>query len=192
MKNLVDHPVQELFARRWSPYVYDPVRGVSSEDLRSLFEAARWTMSSFNEQPWRYIVGIRDREQDTWDRICGLLMEGNQAWAQHAPVLALGLAKLNFEYNGRPNRSALHDLGAASASLSLEAAARGIAVHQMAGFHRDRVADQFDLPDSIEAVTALAIGYPGDAEQGEGDFAKRDRRVRKRRSVEEFILHGGL
>jgi hypothetical protein len=43
---------------RWSPRAFAP-REVSPADLKKLFEAARWAASSFNEQPWRFLVGGR-------------------------------------------------------------------------------------------------------------------------------------
>ena len=89
MKNPTAHPVQAFIANRWSPYAYDAEREVSEADLRSLFEAARWSMSSFNEQPWRYIVGVRGRTQATWDRVHDCLTEGNRGWTARVPVLAL-------------------------------------------------------------------------------------------------------
>ena len=48
-----DHPIQQLIARRWSPYAFAD-RPVADDDLRSVFEAARWSASSHNERPWRY------------------------------------------------------------------------------------------------------------------------------------------
>ena len=124
-ENPVDYPVNPLSRQRWSPYAFDADRSVSREDLEGLFEAARWAMSSFNAQPWRYIVGVKERDRETWDAVFETLLEGNRGWAQHVPVLALGLVERHFEHNGKPNRHAAHDLGAASASLSYEAAARG-------------------------------------------------------------------
>jgi len=129
MKNPTDYPIHELLEQRWSPYVFDASKDVSEADLSSLFEAARWTMSSYNAQPWRYIVGVRKRSQDIWQRVHDALVEANQVWAQNAPVLALGLAEHNFEYNGKPNKAAVHDLGAASANLTFEATARRLVVH---------------------------------------------------------------
>ena len=75
------------------------------------FAAARWAMSSFNAQPWRYIVGVKERDRETWDAVFETLLEGNRGWAQHVPVLALGLVERHFEHNGKPNRHAAHDLG---------------------------------------------------------------------------------
>src|SRR5215207_8555115 len=107
-----DHPIHELLAKRWSPYAFAD-RPVSDADLRSLFEAARWSASSYNEQPWRYIVATR-ANPDEFDRLLSCLVEPNQVWAKAAPVLALGCTSLNFERNGKPNAAAVHDLGIAS------------------------------------------------------------------------------
>jgi nitroreductase len=191
-RNPVERDIQPLFRQRWSPYVFDPERTVSQADLESLFEAARWTMSSFNAQPWRYIVGVRGRSQATWDDVFECLLEGNRGWAQHAPVLALGLAQNHFEHNGKPNRSALHDLGAASAALTFEATARGLVVHQMAGFDRHKVPELFGLDHSLAPFTALAIGYPGDPGRAEAEFAERDQRKRERKPLDELIIRGGF
>ena len=191
-RNPTAHPVMQAVSRRWSPYVYDPGREVSRADLESLFEAARWAMSAFNAQPWRYIVGVRGRSQETWNGVWESLLEGNRGWTKNAPVLALGLAERNFEYNGKPNPTAFHDLGAASATLSYEAASRGLAVHQMSGIDPDAARERFSLPDSVQPFTALAIGYPGDPVAADEEFAGRDRRVRERKSLEEIIIRGGF
>lgn len=188
--NPVAVPINELSTRRWSPYGFDPSREVGREDLDGLFEAARWSMSAFNAQPWRYIVGVRGRSQQAWDSVLASLLEGNRGWAQHAPVLALGLVEQNFEHNGKPNPAALHDLGAASASLSYEAVARGLAVHQMAGIDPDKARELFDLPETVRPFSGLAIGFPAPS-PAQGQFGKRDQRPRERRPLKESILHGG-
>src|SRR6516162_8529709 len=123
-----DHPIQGLIAQRWSPYAFLE-RPVSDEDLRSVFEAARWAASSYNEQPWRYIVATRANPSE-FERLLSCLVEGNQAWARAVPVLALGCTSLYHALNGKPNAAAAHDLGAASATLTFEATARGLFVHQ--------------------------------------------------------------
>src|SRR4030088_1238912 len=110
-----DHPIHELMAQRWSPYCFSK-KLISKEDLRSLFEAARWAASSYNEQPWSYIVA-RQEQKEEFERLLPCLVEANQRWACNVPVLALGIASLNFSRNNKPNRAAIHDLGAASAFL---------------------------------------------------------------------------
>ena len=192
MKNPTAHPVQAFIANRWSPYAYDAEREVSEADLRSLFEAARWSMSSFNEQPWRYIVGVRGRTQATWDRVHDCLTEGNRGWTARVPVLALGLIERVYSRNGKPNTAAAHDLGAASAALTYEATARGITVHQMGGILPDRIRELFDLHETVEPRTALAIGYPADPANSDPAMVERDARKHERRPLESLILHGGF
>lgn len=191
-RNPTEHPVIKAVSQRWSPYVYNASREVSREDLESLFEAARWAMSAYNAQPWRYIVGVRGRSQDAWEGVHASLLAANQGWTKDAPVLALGLVERNFEYNGKPNKTAIHDLGAASATLSYEAASRGLAVHQMAGIDPEKARELFDLPETLEPFTALAIGYPGDPAGADEEFAGRDQRVRERKPLGEIIVRGGF
>ena len=49
-KPQTQHPVDELFLDRWSPRAMSGER-VSEEELMTLFEAARWAPSSYNNQP---------------------------------------------------------------------------------------------------------------------------------------------
>src|SRR4029078_5333588 len=89
-----DPPVHELIAMRWSPYGFAD-KPVPRADLQSLFEAVRWAPSSYNEQPWRYIIATKDNLAEV-ERLLGCLVEGNQTWAKDAPVLALGCTSLQF------------------------------------------------------------------------------------------------
>ena len=192
MKNPTDQPLNNALSERWSPYAFDPRREVNPEDLAAVFEAARWSASSYNAQPWRYIVGVRNRGQAAWDQVFDVLLEGNQPWAKNAPVLAIGLAEHNFEHNGKPNKAALHDLGAASASLTVEATTRGLVVHQMIGIDPDKARTVFNLGGTIEPLTALAIGYAGDAGSVDEEYAKRDSKKRERKPIGEIIIQGGF
>ena len=149
-----------MFVSRWSPYGFAD-RPVSDDDLRSLFEAARWAPSSYNEQPWRYIVATKPDPKE-FERLLSCLVEGNQAWAKAAPVLAVGCTSLNFVRNGKPNAAAVHDLGLASANLVLEATARGLFVHQMIGILPDKARELYHIPEDVQPKTGLAIGYAGD------------------------------
>ncbi len=186
----VDHPIQDILRQRWSPYVFDPQRAVATPDLLAIFEAARWAMSSYNAQPWRYIVGARDSAPELWSRILGVLVEANQAWAQHAPVLALGIVEHRFERNDKENKAAVHDLGAASAFLTVEAQARGLSVHQMIGIEPEEARREFAISGSLEPYTALAIGYAGDPETADRKLAERDSKARTRKPLEEILLQG--
>lgn len=181
-----EHPIQELLAIRWSPYAFDS-RPVSKADLQSLFEAARWAASSYNEQPWRYLVATQE-EPEEFAKLLSCLVEPNQAWAKAAPVLAVSVASLNFQLNGKPNKAAIHDLGLAACSLTLEATARGLAVHQMIGIVPERVRELYGIPEGYEAVTALAIGYVGDPQRLPEKLAARDLAPRTRKGLREFVF----
>jgi len=183
-----DHPIHELLVRRWSPYVFAD-RSVAVADIRSLFEAARWAASSYNEQPWSYIVAAREDAAEH-ARVLSCLVEANQAWAQRAPVLAIAIASLRFRRNDKPNKAAIHDLGAAAASLTVEASARGLCVHQMIGIEPERARASFAVPDGYEPFTGLAIGYPGDAATADEKMRERDLAPRSRKSLDEFVFTG--
>jgi nitroreductase len=181
-----EHPIQNFVAHRWSPYGFVD-RQVSEADLRSLFEAARWAASSFNEQPWSYIVATSAQES-AFTRLLSCLVEANQIWAKAAPVLALGVATLNFKRNGKPNRVALHDLGLAAGNLVAEATARGLSVHQMGGILPDRAREIYAIPEGSEAVTGIAIGYPGDPDAFSNEIRERDLAPRERKPQRDFVF----
>ena len=181
-----DHPVHDLVRARWSPYGFC-AQPVPHEALRSLFEAARWAPSSFNEQPWRYILATQDEPQE-FERLLSCLVEANQAWAKAAPVLALGVAMLTFTRNGKPNKVAHHDLGLAAGNLLVEATARNLLVHQMGGILPERARELYAIPKNAEALTALAIGYLGAPEDLPEDLAERDRAPRTRKPLREFVF----
>jgi nitroreductase len=183
-----DHPVQELIASRWSPYAFAD-RPVSRDDLGALFEAARWAPSSYNEQPWSYLVATRDQPQE-FERLLSCLVEGNQVWARFAPVLALGCTSLNFTRNGHPNAAAIHDLGLGSANLVLEATARGLAVHQMIGILPDRARELYQVPEGVQPLTGLAIGYAGDPSRLPEKLRDRDLAPRTRKPLAAFVFAG--
>jgi nitroreductase len=182
----VDHPIQELIVDRWSPYAFAD-RSVSTDDLRSLFEAARWAPSSYNEQPWSYLVATREQPED-FQRLLSCLVEGNQAWAKAAPVLAIGCSNLRFKLNGNNNAAALHDLGLASGNICLEATARGLNVHQMIGILSDKARELFQVPADIQPLTGLAIGYAADPSALPEALRNRDLAARGRKPQAEFVF----
>jgi nitroreductase len=192
MHNATDHPVHDVFRMRHSPYEIDPHKPVSTEDLQCLFEAARWSMSAFNAQPWRYIVANRANDKPLWESVLATLVDGNQPWAQYAPVLALGFTVTHYAHNGKENSTAQHDLGAASAFLTMEATTRGLVVHQMAGIVPDKIKQTFDLPEHVEPFTALAIGYAGENPDLPNDYKQRDQKERQRLALSEILLHSSL
>jgi len=183
-----DYPIQEWLAKRWSPYAFSD-RPVAADDLRSLFEAVRWAASSYNEQPWSYLVATRDAPQD-FERMLSCLVEANQAWAKAAPVLVLACTSLVFRRNGKPNAAAAHDLGLAAGNLCLEATARGLFVHQMIGILPDKARAVFRIPADVQPLTALAIGYAADPSGLPENLRDRELAARSRKPLAEFVFSG--
>jgi len=184
----VEYPVQEVIRNRWSPRAFSD-KPVSAEVLRSLFEAARWAPSSYNEQPWAFLVATKD-DTENFEKSLGSLVEFNANWAKKAPVLVIAVAELVFAKNNTPNRNAQYDVGAASLQLAIEATARGLVVHQMAGFDPEAAKKAYSIPQGWEPVAAMAIGYLGDAASLPEPYQSRERAPRTRKRIREFVMSG--
>lgn len=181
-------PIHDILAHRWSPRAFDS-RPVEPDKLRTLFEAARWSASSYNAQPWYYIVATRD-DPENFKRVLDSFVEFNQSWAKNAPVVALSVAGLKFTHNGEPNRHAFHDVGQASANLALQAAALGLQVHQMAGILPDKAREIFGIPENFEGVAGIALGYPGDPASLSDQLRARELGKRERKPISSFVFTG--
>lgn len=183
-----DIAVHDLIARRWSPRAFAD-RSVTGDQLDRLFEAARWAPSSFNGQPWAFVVATRE-ETANFARLLGCLVEFNQTWAKSASVLALAVAQLNFSHNQQPNRHAWYDLGLAVANLTLQATAEGLFVHQMGGFNPAQARAEFRIPEGWEPVAALAIGYLGDPNQLPVNLRERELAPSQRKPRASCVFRG--
>jgi nitroreductase len=175
--------VLEVFHNRWSPRSFAD-REVSRETLTKIFEAARWAMSSGNEQPWRWIVGLRGT--DTHRKIFEALVPGNQKWAGKAPVLIIGTAAKNLAKSGAPNKFAMHDLGAGDGYLVLETASLGLAAHQMAGYDEAKARELLGIPEDFHVGSVIALGYQDDPEKlGDATLIEREVAPRTRKALGE-------
>lgn len=185
---VTDPAVHPLIAERWSPYAFE-AKSVPGEDLLAILEAARWAPSSYNEQPWRYLLARRE-DGEAFAAMLSCLVEGNQAWARNAGVLMIGIAKMTFSRNAKPNKAAHHDLGLAAGNICMEATARGLWVHQMIGIVPDRVRELYAVPQDAEPLTGLAIGYLGDGSGLPDALRERDRGPRSRLELASFVFEG--
>ena len=163
------------------------VLGTPRESVDVQLEAARWAPSSYNEQPWSYVVATRG-DADAFARLLSCLVDGNQAWARHVPVLALGITRERFTRNDKPNAAAQHDLGLAAGNLLVEATSRGLHVHQMIGILPDRARELYAIPEHSRALTGLAIGYLGTGERLSDALRQRDAAPRARKPLSEFVF----
>jgi len=178
--------IHSLIADRWSPRAFAD-RDVEPEKLRTCLEAARWAPSCYNEQPWYVIVGRHGRGE-THLRVFDCLVEQNQRWAGTAPVLMITIAKPTFDSGGRANRHAQHDVGLATTNLMLQAQALGLAAHAMAGFSRKKAHEAFGIPEDHEPMTAIAIGYPGEADALPDDLREKELAPRERRPLADWVF----
>jgi nitroreductase len=187
----VQYPISHLIARRWSPRAFDLDRPVEPHKILALLEAARWAPSSFNEQPWRYLLfDGSDRERLERARSC--LMDFNR-WARAAPLLMLSVTSEKFTANGSRNRHAEHDLGLSTENLVLEAVNQGLVLHQMAGFDQVRVRREFSIPAGFAPMTMIAVGYPKpDSLNGTPKSLRfTEEQPRSRKPISEIAFNGG-
>jgi nitroreductase len=181
-----EYPIHPLLQHRWSPRAFAD-RPVPREVLLSLFEAARWSASCFNEQPWSFIVATSD-QPEAFAKLLSCLNESNQAWAKRAPVLALTVTHRFFEVNHSLNRHAWHDIGLAVQNLTLQATASGLIVHQMAGILADHAREVYGIPEDYDVVTAIAIGYQGTLEVLSEKHQTREIQHRTRRPLSQILI----
>ena len=182
----LQHPISDVLAQRWSPYVYES-RPVPRSEVESLFEAVRWAPSAYNEQPWRYLVATQDDPAE-FEKLLSCLVEPNQVWAKAAWVLGLGIVSTTFQRNGKPNATAPHDLGLGSAALLVEATKRGLMVHQMSGILPDRARELYSVPQGFDILTGMAIGHAGSLEAAPEALRERDQTPRSRKPLAEFVF----
>jgi nitroreductase len=178
--------IHELIEKRWSPRAFDE-KPVEPEKLTRIFEAARRAPSSNNEQPWRYLLGIKGKGQ-TWEKLFDSLNDWNKKWAVHAPVIAISIAKNSYTKSGAPNKHQFYDAGQSAAYLTMQATAEGLFVHQMAGFFPDKVVASFNIPEGFYPITAIVIGYIGKPEILPEEYRKNEDKKVIRRNLEEIVF----
>jgi nitroreductase len=184
-----DHSILSVITERWSPYAFDP-RPVEREKLLSCLEAARWAPSSYNEQPWTFILAEHSDAAE-FEKMLGCLVEANRAWAKNAGALILTVVAKSFTKNGKPNRAAEHDIGLAAANMVLQATALGLQGHQMIGIEGDIVRKTYNVPPSHEPLTAIALGYPANVPPDTTDAVQqRDLARRGRKPLSEIVIRG--
>jgi nitroreductase len=184
----VQHSIHSLLSRRWSPMAFSS-RDVEPWKLSSVLEAARWAPSSYNDQPWSFIVATQG-DPDPFKRMVECLEEANAEWASNAPVLILSVARLRFELTGVVNRHAFHDVGLAIANLVVQSTVLSLSVHQMAGFDTGHAIEAFGIPADHEPVVIFAVGYPGDPRSLSEPLRRRESAPRTRKPMDQFVFSG--
>jgi nitroreductase len=181
-----DYPIEPFFADRWSPrsFLTDPI---PEEDLKIIFEAARWAPSSFNNQPWRFLYARRGTEY--WPTFFDLLVEQNKGWAKNAPVLVLVISNTQFDHNGKPSPTHSFDAGAAWQNLALQAWLKGYATHGMQGFDYDAARKVLEIPKEFKVEAMIVLGKEGPKEDLPPDVQEREK-PNQRRPLKETVVEG--
>lgn len=183
--------IHELLVKRRSGRAFDAQRPLSDEDVHALLEAARWAPSGGNAQPWRYVIG---RKGDaTYEKLAALLFDGNRQWAQHAPALILTVyqaARVASDGSVQPNPVALHDLGMANFSLTIEAINRGMMTRMMGGYNHDAALKLIDAEAQHLGVgPVIAVGYETTPDHLSEEIQQREKAPRSRKPIEELLLY---
>lgn len=185
----VKYPIENALRRRCSSLAFAE-RPVEVEKLQQLFEAARWAPSSYNEQPWSFLLTTKNESLLDYESLLSCVTGNNRDWAQRAPVLVLSVAKRHFDAGGKVNHYSIHDVGLATENLTIQATAVGLFIHLMAGFDAPKARKLFSIPDTHEPVCVIAIGYFGNLEALSPELQRRELAPRRRRPFKEFVFSG--
>ena len=178
--------IHQLIKDRYSTVVFSS-KQVEENKLALLFEAARWAPSAFNEQPWKFLVGVKGKDEN-YEKLFNCLMEANQNWAKYAPVLVFSMALKNSPVTGKPNRFAQYDTGMAVGNLLAQATSLDLFVHQMGGYSVSKAKEFFNLGDEYELMAAMAIGYKSDVNLFPEDLKERESKKRYRKPLDEILF----
>ncbi len=183
----LDFPAETAFVNRWSPRAFSS-EPIDEQTLMTVFEAARWAASSYNEQPWRFLVARSPNDLATFR---SFIIPFNRVWADQAQVLVLVVGKKTFSHNGAPNGTFGYDAGAASGYMALQASLLGLVMHGMAGFDREAARVLLHIPDDFEPFAIYALGKPGDKSQLSEQLQEREV-PSDRRPISESVMDGGF
>ena len=180
------YPINPLILNRWSPRSMSG-EALDDDEIMSLFEAARWAPSSYNNQPWRFIYAKRNSEH--WNRFFNLLMEPNKLWAKNAAILVVVISRKNFEFNEKPAVTHQFDAGSAWENLALEASSRDIVAHGMQGFDYKKAGVDLRIPPNFEVMAMIAIGKKGPKEILPAELQEKEK-LTNRKPLKEIIMEG--
>jgi nitroreductase len=179
-------PINPLLLNRWSPRSMTGEE-MDDETIMSLFEAARWAPSSYNNQPWRFIYAKRNTPY--WNRLFDLVAEPNKVWAKHAALLVVVVSNKHFDINGKYSITHQYDAGAAWENRALEASARGLVAHGIQGFNYQRAREDLGIPDSFDVMSMIAIGKRGPKENLPMNLQEKEG-PNGRKPLSEIVMEG--
>lgn len=156
--------LHHIMSTRHSGRSYDPSKNVTLDQIRALVNAASLAPSSYNDQPWNFIICDKTTNPEAYKKAFSSLVEFNQGWARNAPLLIVVVANLNSRKNKTPNDWGVYDTGAAAYGLALKAHHLGLMAHQMAGFDQEKIRKEFQIPSGYKPLAVIAVGYEAQGE----------------------------
>jgi len=181
-------PIDKLISKRWSPRAFNPEFIIDKKSILSLFEAARWAPSCYGDQPWKFILFLKD-DITPWTRALNCLSIGNQNWAMDASILIVVCANKLFTHNNEPNRWSQYDTGASAENICLQASSLGLAAHQMGGFDEAKIRNLSNIPVQFDILSIIAIGKPLDESSFSAEQKERENLPRKRKELDEVYFN---
>ena len=179
------YDINDIFLNRFSPRAMSGEK-ISVEELMTLFEAARFAPSLFNEQPWRFIYAFKDTP--AFEKLFSFLMEGNKIWCKNASVLIVLISK-KTNIKNEPNITHSFDAGSAWENLALQATNMGLISHGMAGFDYTKAKEELSIPDDYTVEMMIAIGKPGKIEDLPEPLQAREK-PSDRKPLEKIVFEG--
>lgn len=179
------YEIHPLIKKRWSPRTFAD-KTVEDEKIKNILEAARWSPSAFNEQPWRFVIGRKGSK--SWENIYNTLIDFNQKWTKTANVLGMIIGKKNNSRNNKPNITYQYDTGQSAAYLTFQATQEGLFMHQMSGFSKEKAIELLEIPEGFEPIAAFALGYMGPMDKLDPDFQKMEKSPRERKNFNELFF----
>ena len=185
-------PVDPLFLDRWSPRAYSG-EPIDAYDLMTILDAAHWAPSASNNQPWRFVYGVKVTA--AFDSLLSILVPGNQRLAKDAGALVFVISQTETEataeHAARPIPTHSFDAGAAWMALALQAQLFGFHAHGMAGLDYDKARELLSVPEGFKVEMALALGKPGRVEDLPEDLQAREK-PSHRKPLETLAFEGKL
>ena len=181
-----EYEVDPIFVNRWSPRAMSG-QEITKKELMTLFEAARWAPSSYNNQHWRFLFAMKSTKN--WEKFFNLLGDFNKSWAKNASALVLIISKKTFDHNGNPAMTHSFDTGAAWENFALQGSIQGLVVHGMQGFDYDKAKKELKIPEGYQVEAIAAVGKPGKKEDLPEEMQKNEY-PSGRKKVSEFVFEG--
>jgi len=183
-KRIAAYPIEQFILNRWSPRAMSGEK-ISTQELMTLFEAARWAPSAYNNQPWRFIYALRNTP--AFETFFDLLVDFNKQWTKNASALICIVSKNTFDYNDKPSRTHTFDTGAAWQNLALQGHIMGLVVHGMEGFSYDKAQQKLNIPQGYTIHAMIAVGKPGNKEDLSPELQEKEK-PSDRKPVEAFAM----